>query len=68
MKIFYCYSMPLKEFLFSKNIIPIDDEPKVNPNSNKNYWEFIKGELLDEALATWKNNKIKAIYYIKNNK
>lgn len=31
MKIFYCYSMPLKEFLFSKNIIPIDDEPKVNP-------------------------------------
>lgn len=68
MRTFYCYSIPLKEFLSDKNILPLSDEPKVNPSSNKKYWEFKKGEPLDVALAIWKDNKIKAINYIKNNK
>lgn len=68
MRIFYCYSIPLKEFLSDRNILPLSEEFKVNPSSNKSYWEFKKGELLDGALAIWKDNKIKAINYIKNNK
>jgi hypothetical protein len=66
MKIFYCYSIPVKEFLKDNNIFPLNDEPKINPSSNKNYWEFIKGQELDNALNVWKQNKIKAINYIKN--
>ena len=68
MRIFYCYSIPLKEFLSEKNILPLDNNPKINSNSNKKYWEFQKGETLDKALSIWKDNKIKAINYIKNNK
>ena len=68
MRIFYCYSIPLKEFLIGNNIKPLDDNHKINPKSNKKYWEFKKCELLDSVLEIWKNNKIKAINYIKNNK
>ena len=47
MRIFYCYSIPLKEYLETNGISPIDKDYKINPNSGKKYWEFQKGEKLD---------------------
>lgn len=66
MRVFYCYSIPLKEYLESNNILPINKEYETNPNSGKKYWRFQKGEQLDYYLSIWKNNKIKAIQLLKN--
>lgn len=66
MRIFYCYSIPLKEYLETNGISPINKNYKINPNSGKKYWEFQKGEELDYYLSIWKDNKIKAIQLLKN--
>ena len=67
MRKFYCYSIPLKMFLKDNMVLPLSEEPKVNPNSGKHYWEYCKGETLDKYLSIWKDNKIKAIQNLKNN-
>lgn len=66
MKIFYCYSVPLKSFLKERGIFPLDEEAKINPNSGKFYWEYKKGSILDKNLSIWKENKMKAIQLLKN--
>ena len=66
MRIFYCYSIPLKKYLESKNILPINEDFEINPHSGKKYWKFQKGDKLDHYLSIWKDNKIKAIKLLKN--
>lgn len=66
MRIFYCYSLPLKNFLKNRGVHPICEGFKINTNSNKHYWEYKKGKILDESLSVWKENKVKAIEYIKS--
>lgn len=66
MRIFYCYSIPLKLFLKDNGVYPLNEEHKINPNSKKCYWEYCKGKTLDKYLSIWKDNKIKAIQSLKN--
>ena len=67
MRIFYCYSIPLKMFLKDNGVLPLSETFKINPNSGKHYWEYCKGENLDKYLGIWKENKIKAIQSLKSN-
>ena len=66
MNIFYCYSMPLKEYLKNNGILPMSEVFEINPNSGKKYWKFEKCKKLDEYLLIWKMNKIKAIEHLKS--
>lgn len=55
-KIFYCYSVKMKDFLKSQGFVYI--AKALNPNSQKPYFMFDKSVELDEAIKKW--NSLKA--------
>jgi hypothetical protein len=54
-KYFYCYSMPLKDFLKSQGLKYITKA--INPRTNTTYFMFEKGEDLDKAICKWQKMK-----------
>lgn len=56
-KIFYCYSIKLKDWL-KLNGLQYKSKRK-HPNGNY-YWTFVKDEALDKALTDW--DKFKKIF------
>lgn len=54
-KLYCCYSLPLRNYL-RKNGIKYN-LAALNPNSKKLFWVYIKSEKLDELLNRWSTNK-----------
>jgi len=54
-KLFPCYSLPLREYLISKGLrYKIS---ALNPNNYKMFWLFIDNEKLNNCLIDWKKTK-----------
>ena len=54
-KLFCCYSVPLKDFLYQHGIMY--DLCALNPNSKNMFWAYVRNEQLDVALTEWTTNK-----------
>lgn len=54
-KIFCCYSVDLRDFLYKKGIKY--EICGLNPNNNHMFWAYIKNEKLNTALIQWSNKK-----------
>lgn len=55
MKLYCCYSLPLRDYL-RKNGVKYN-LAALNPNSKKLFWVYIKNEKLDKLLNRWSTNK-----------
>lgn len=54
-KIFKCFSVPLKQFLMNRGLEYI--AVALDPKTKNTMWMFVKNEELDEALTIWKQTK-----------
>lgn len=54
-KLYCCYSLPLRDFLYSKGLRY--ELAALNPNSKKLFWVYIKDKKLDILLTEWATNK-----------
>lgn len=54
-KIFCCYEVEKRNFLFQKGIKY--EICALNPNTNNMFWAYIRDERLDRALTEWSNAK-----------
>lgn len=54
MKLYCCYSINLRDFLFANGLRY--ELAALNPNSKKLFWVYIKNEKLDELLTRWSNS------------
>ena len=54
-KLFPCYSLPLREYLISKGLRY--KMTGLNPNNYKMFWLFIDNEKLNDCLIEWKKTK-----------
>lgn len=54
-KIYKCFSTPLKEFLMANGEEYIC--VAIDPKQQKTFWMFVKSEHLNELLKQWTNNK-----------
>ncbi len=52
-KIYCCYSLPLRNFLFKNNLRY--ELAALNPNSKKLFWIYIKNDKLDRLLTQWQS-------------
>lgn len=52
-KIFCCYSVPLRDFLYHNGVKY--DLCAINPNSNTMFWAYVREEKLDKLLTDWSN-------------
>ena len=54
-KIFCCYSVELRNYLYQNGIKY--DLCALNPNSNNMFWAYIRTKELDKKLTEWSNAK-----------
>ena len=54
-ELYCCYSLNLREFLFSNGIRY--KLAALNPNSKSLFWVYVKNEKLDKLLSEWSMNK-----------
>jgi len=54
-KLFPCYSLPLREYLISKGLRYLISA--LNPNNHKMFWLFVDNEKLNNLLIEWKKTK-----------
>lgn len=51
-KLFPCYSIPLRDFLFNKGIKY--EIVGLHPQTNKMFWVYIKNKTLQDAMEEWR--------------
>jgi len=56
LKIFYCYSNPLKEFLIGNNERFVIKS--IHEKTGKKFWAFVGTEKLNKLLDEWRLRKI----------
>lgn len=54
-KLYCCYSLNLREFLYNNGLRY--ELAALNPNSKSLFWVYIKDEKLDRLLNEWSANK-----------
>ncbi len=54
-KLFCCYSVPLKDFIYQHGIMY--DLCALNPNSKNMFWAYLRTEKLNEVLDEWATYK-----------
>ena len=54
-ELYCCYSLNLREFLYSKGVRY--KLAALNPNSKSLFWVYVKNEKLDKLLSEWSVNK-----------
>lgn len=54
MKLYCCYSINLRDFLFANGLRY--ELAALNPNSKKLFWVYVKDEKLNELLSRWSNS------------
>ena len=54
-KLYCCYSLNLRKFLFNNGVEY--DLAALNPNSQNLFWVYVKDEKLDKLLTEWSANK-----------
>lgn len=54
-KLYCCYSLNLREFLYDNGMRY--ELAALNPNSKSLFWVYIKDEKLDKLLSEWSSNK-----------
>lgn len=54
-ELYCCYSLNLREFLFSNGVRY--KLAALNPNSKSLFWVYVKNEKLDKLLSEWSMNK-----------
>ena len=54
-KLYCCYSLPLREYLYDNGVEY--ELAALNPNSKSLFWIYIKTEKLDKLLTKWSANK-----------
>ena len=54
-KLYCCYSLNLREFLYDNGMRY--ELAALNPNSKSLFWVYIKDEKLDRLLSEWSANK-----------
>lgn len=53
-KLYCCYSLPLKKFLFEHGVRY--EIVALSPNTKSTMWIYIKTDTLDKLLDKWSNN------------
>lgn len=54
-KLYCCYSLNLRKFLYENDVRY--ELAALNPNSRSLFWIYIKNEKLDKLLSEWSTNK-----------
>ena len=54
-RLYPCYSVPMRDFLFSKGIRY--ELVGLNPTSKLMFWVYVRDEKLNKALKEWSLNK-----------
>ena len=54
-KLYCCYSLNLREFLYKNGLRY--ELAALNPNSKSLFWVYVKNEKLDKLLSEWSANK-----------
>ena len=54
-KLYCCYSLPLRKYLYDNDVEY--ELAALNPNSKSLFWIYIKTEKLDKLLTAWSVNK-----------
>ena len=54
-KLYCCYSLNLREFLYENGLRY--ELAALNPNSKSLFWVYVKDEKLDKLLSDWSANK-----------
>jgi hypothetical protein len=54
-KIYCCYSLPLRKYLYENGLEY--ELAALNPNSKSLFWVYVKNEKLDKLLNEWSKNK-----------
>ena len=54
-RLYACYSVPLRDYLFSKGIRY--ELVGLNPTSKLMFWTYVRDEKLNKALKEWSLNK-----------
>lgn len=54
-KLYCCYSLNLREFLYQNGVRY--ELAALNPNSKSLFWVYVKNEKLDRLLNEWSANK-----------
>ena len=62
MKIFYCYSMKLRDFFADNGLRYFNTN--TNPSTDKRYWMYEGTEKLNNLLKVWRTKQY-VFYYIK---
>lgn len=54
-KLYCCYSLNLRKFLYNNGLEY--ELAALNPNSKSLFWVYVKDEKLDKLLSEWSENK-----------